>query len=388
VAFQPVRGISADHVTNIPKEWSKEWFRGFIRNHMEQMDVRNAVAGPGISIASDAAKPSHTLLARAIISTGAGGPAFPNQSANQVLAGPPSGAPGSPTFRAIVPADIQTISPTWTGNHVFSPATGVAVTINAASGATGLAANGAADQFAIFATGSSSSGHSFGLSVRGGTTSGDEAIRVANQAGSTGFLRIFGDGHGIIGPDFIAGLGISWTIAGNVTIAAPSSGDALTVTGGGTGNYAARFLGANTAGSRGVEIRGGTANSADFALIIRDAAATNNLFTLQANGGFGLGVAAGTLNGSSAGNVTIAAPSSGDTLTATAVSGGNALVTVGTAAGTAVMRANTQATTGTKTATMSGAANNKPGTNNQTDPAKWLPYNFDGTTYYIPAYAA
>ena len=121
MAFQPVRGISADHVTNIPKEWSKEWFRGFIRNHMEQMDVRNAVAGPGISIASDAAKPSHTLLARAIISTGAGGPAFPNQSANQVLAGPPSGAPGSPTFRAIVPADIQTITPvTWTGQHTFN----------------------------------------------------------------------------------------------------------------------------------------------------------------------------------------------------------------------------------------------------------------------------
>jgi hypothetical protein len=159
MAFQPVRGISADHVTNIPKEWSKEWFRGFIRNHMEQMDVRNAVAGPGIAINTAAAKPSHTLLARAIISTGATGPAFPNQSPNTILAGPPSGGSNAPTFRAIVPADLpgtfsgfanpsalvglnpvngaattamrsdaapaldQGIVPTWTGAHVFNLAT-------------------------------------------------------------------------------------------------------------------------------------------------------------------------------------------------------------------------------------------------------------------------
>lgn len=74
MAFQPVRGISADHVTNIPEQWSKSWFRGFIRNHLEQMDVRNAVAGPGIAITSAAAQNSHTLLARGKISSGSGAP--------------------------------------------------------------------------------------------------------------------------------------------------------------------------------------------------------------------------------------------------------------------------------------------------------------------------
>lgn len=70
MAFQPPQGISAAAVTNIPKEWSKEWFRGFIRNHLEQMDVRNAVAGPGITISTAAAEQSHKLLARGKISSG------------------------------------------------------------------------------------------------------------------------------------------------------------------------------------------------------------------------------------------------------------------------------------------------------------------------------
>jgi hypothetical protein len=47
---------------------------------------------------------------------------------------------------------------------------------------------------------------------------------------------------------------------------------------------------------------------------------------------------------------------------------------------------NTQATTGAKTASF--AATNKPGTNNQTTPSTWLPVTLDGTTYYLPAFAA
>lgn len=160
MAFQPVRGISADHVTNIPEKWSKNWFQGFIRNHMEQMDVRNAVSGPGIVVSTAAAKNSHVLLARAKISTGAGGVLFTDQPANAVQAGPPSGGAAQPTFRPLVAADLpagttpvganpsasvgltpvngtaatfmrsdgapqlsQSISPTWTGSHTFNLAT-------------------------------------------------------------------------------------------------------------------------------------------------------------------------------------------------------------------------------------------------------------------------
>jgi hypothetical protein len=86
------------------------------------------------------------------------------------------------------------------------------------------------------------------------------------------------------------------------------------------------------------------------------------------------------------GGITIAAPTSGDAFTVTNVSGANALVVNGIAAGTPVIRVNTQATTGAKTASMT--ASNKPGTNNQTTPATWLPVILDGTTYYVPCYAA
>lgn len=58
----------------------------------------------------------------------------------------------------------------------------------------------------------------------------------------------------------------------------------------------------------------------------------------------------------------------------------------GTAAGTPILTLNTQATTGGQTASFS--ATNKPGTGGQTTPAKWLPVILDGTTYYVPAFAA
>lgn len=156
MAFQPVRGISADHVTNIPKEWSKEWFRGFIRNHLEQMDVRNAVPGPGITITTAAAKDSHTLLARGKISAGAGpgGPAptfTPTQSGDVPASGGgtvnflradggwviplypvganPTALVGLTAVNGVAatfmrsdgaPALDQAISPTWSGSHTFS----------------------------------------------------------------------------------------------------------------------------------------------------------------------------------------------------------------------------------------------------------------------------
>lgn len=67
--------------------------------------------------------------------------------------------------------------------------------------------------------------------------------------------------------------------------------------------------------------------------------------------------------------------------------GGTGVITVaGTVAGTPKMTLNTQATTGAKTAAMT--ATNKPGTNNQTTPAVWLPIICDGVTYYLPCYAA
>jgi hypothetical protein len=164
-----------------------------------------------------------------------------------------------------------------------TPATGDAFTVNGLGGANAARING-----------SSSAGNSFGLSVVAGTNASDNAVRVFNQAVTSTFLSISGDGHGTLGPS--STLGLAWAVSGNVSIPAPSSGDNLLLTN---------------------------------------------------------------------------------------VAGGNALTIAGNSAGTAVLRLNTQATTGAQTATF--LASNKPGTGT-TGPDKWIPFNLDGTTHYVPAF--
>jgi len=71
------------------------------------------------------------------------------------------------------------------------------------------------------------SGNSFGLWITAGTGGGDTAIVVQNLAGSISFFAIDGDGHGNLGPT--ATTGFTWTTGGAFTLAAPTSGDALSV---------------------------------------------------------------------------------------------------------------------------------------------------------------
>lgn len=77
----------------------------------------------------------------------------------------------------------QSFSPTWTGNHTFTPAAGV-----------GLSVNGQANSFAASLTGSNTAGQSKGLNILAGTNSSDTNLLLQNQSGSTTFGRIFGDG--------------------------------------------------------------------------------------------------------------------------------------------------------------------------------------------------
>jgi len=114
----------------------------------------------------------------------------------------------------------------------------------------------------------------------------------------------------------------------------------------------------------------------------------------------------GTISG--AGNWTLAAATSGNTLTVTAASGSRAAqftgagasVAVGIASGTAfglfidntasgvgtaALRIDVSATTGAQSASMT--ATNKPGAAAQTTPVAWIPINLDTLVRYIPAYA-
>jgi hypothetical protein len=79
------------------------------------------------------------------------------------------------------PALSQSIAPTWTGNHTFSPASGTTVF------------NGVANTDTVQFVGSATSGQSFGPEIDAGTTSADRALIVGNHA-TAALMQIFGDG--------------------------------------------------------------------------------------------------------------------------------------------------------------------------------------------------
>lgn len=119
-----------------------------------------------------------------------------------------------------VPAVNQ--SPTWTGAHTFSPASGSAIT-----------ANGVANSNTIAVSGSSTSGQSFGISISAGTTSADYGLLVDNVGGHV-LGKLVGDGSGQIGFNGTTAP-ISWTAAGNIAFASPSSGTPVSLTSGANG---------------------------------------------------------------------------------------------------------------------------------------------------------
>jgi hypothetical protein len=310
-------------------------------------------------------------------------------------------AGGSSTQAAPIDATYaidQSIAPTWTGNHTFTPVAG---------------------SYGVAVQGSASSGNSFGVLIQAGTTAADSAFSVLNAAASSALFKIFGDGHGTLGPS--ASLGLSWAAAGNVTIAAPSSGAAVTATAAaagsafvGTGgsssspvfqaNGAAatalsmiamqqtaqtswqiyqpasssdlrlnaggtdRFIIANTGAvtipapssgtgltvSSGIEVTGGVASTLNIDKTGGSATHRLRLFVGDGTGGtvaddayisglnttihFWTGGSGTTdaLDIGSAGNVTIAAPSSGTALTVNALTGTNSFLLTGAISGSAV----------------------------------------------------
>jgi Pectate lyase superfamily protein len=73
------------------------------------------------------------------------------------------------------------------------------------------------------------------------------------------------------------------------------------------------------------------------------------------------------------------------TITNKVVNNGTKTLRIEAGSQTLLQSIDTLATTGSKTATFS--ASNKPGTNNVTAPANWLPVVCDGATYYIPLFS-
>jgi hypothetical protein len=148
------------------------------------------------------------------------------------------------------PALSQAISPTWSGTHIFSNAITVngggsslkgGVTIAAPASGVALTANGVGSSYAGIFTAGGTAGTQKGLSAV--TTTQNAADKIFNVNNSLSNLcDIFGDGHGDLGPN------LSWTVAGNWSIGAPTSGDAATI--------------ANVAGANALAINGNSAGTA------------------------------------------------------------------------------------------------------------------------------
>jgi hypothetical protein len=130
-ALKTKPGINGANVLSIPNEWDATWFRKFINNSLKGADVRNAIAGTGITITGNISSPYATISA-----AGGGGvstvslndtstvPIYTTtptaatagavaetitlntQTANYAFLGPLSGPPGQPKFRQIQIEDI------------------------------------------------------------------------------------------------------------------------------------------------------------------------------------------------------------------------------------------------------------------------------------------
>jgi hypothetical protein len=211
------------------------------------------------------------------------------------------------------PALSQSIAPTWTGAHTFTPASGVGITANASTGNFGLIVNGTGlvDSMAINSAGRFSSVVLQHATVLRGQFAWDETASKAtlstNVAG--GIVQIL-SGNGAAG--------IVIGASQNVTISAPVSGDALTINTASGGNA----ITMQNAGAVAVEIQ--MTNSAGTMSID-----ITNLGTSQivATGALQLSVPSSKgITIASAGAVSIAAPTSGVALTVNSVAATTGLV--------------------------------------------------------------
>lgn len=198
------------------------------------------------------------------------------------------------------PALSQAISPTWSGNHTFTPVSGVGITVNAVSGNAAIAANGPFYE-------SNTNISAFTMNA-----SGADYGQIGNVGTGTWGL---GSGTSIT---TIGTSALTWNGSGDVVINAPSSGEALDVTGH-SGAYVSRFTGASTAGSSyGPIIEAGT-NSSDYTLLAYNQSASALYLAIRGDGYISMGSGPLVTLGTT-GTMTIT-PTSGDALILNGISG-------------------------------------------------------------------
>ena len=249
-------GLTSATALSIPKDWDATWYRNHINNLLKGADVRNAIGANGISVTGNIASPYATIGFKAPITLPA--PVNINTPDNISAMSFNDTAPASGYYigfanagvlrggiglgsilgAGIALGDLALNAFTGTlrlGTAGAPTAISVAqagnVTIAAPSGGATLTINGVAGQYAEVVNGSATTGQSFGLEIVAGTNASDAALRVINHAVTANLFEMFGDGSFILGSNSSGNNTVSGSAAGNVAIAAPTSGIPLTING-------------------------------------------------------------------------------------------------------------------------------------------------------------
>jgi hypothetical protein len=176
-------GITGASTLAIPKDWDPKWFRHFINNQLKGGDVRNAIAGTGVTISGSIASPYATISA-----TGSGIAAGPNGAIQYNNSGSLGGS-----------ANLI-----WNGSMLV-----------------GTASVHGSKLFEFTSTG--------GVPLYGYSDSGGSGITASDPYTASGMVYIQSGGE--IDLYTLGNQRVSIGTAGNVTIAAPTSGVSLQVGG-------------------------------------------------------------------------------------------------------------------------------------------------------------
>jgi|GEM_PF-1688339 len=197
------------------------------------------------------------------------------------------------------PALSQAIAPTWTGNHTFTPTSGVALTVNAKLNSVGVSIAGGtntSNTYMMQLVSAQASGFSSGLSLKAGTTSADSAINVQNAAGTATYFNVNGDGSGSLGPT--SALGASWATTTGIFTFTPAAGSSFIIGSGDNTGLTTKNAGGTSVGVFGTKKfwDGSGTNVTDLAI-----GAVGNMF-LAANNQINpsmklLGISAPTIQG-------------------------------------------------------------------------------------------
>jgi hypothetical protein len=223
------------------------------------------MAVTSVALSDGSTTPIYAISGSPVTSSGTLTFSLKTETANLVFAGPTSGSAAQPTFRALVAADLpsnganptgtvglstvngsattwmrsdaapplsQAISPTWTGNHTFTPTSGAAITVNAASSSVALTVNANSSSAAIQLN------QTAGALVAGYNTAGTTRTGyldfIGGTAGGGGATETALDNDGATVNDWLSLVSggvrrVRIDGTGQVTINTPTSGLALTV---------------------------------------------------------------------------------------------------------------------------------------------------------------